>query len=97
MIQLAILKPVPNYLVIFEVKPLNSQTSLDDLTWKIFKIQIDGIFWRSEYQNIAYGTEKLVIGAEFDQRFFSTNDIKDKIKGLKNDVKSVKILRVIKI
>ncbi len=86
--QVANIKPLSNNLVIFEVKPSNTQTSLDELAQTIFNIQIDGISWRNQYKKlpIAYGIEKLVIGAEFDQKKVSTNDIKDKIKGLKKDV-----------
>ena len=48
----------------FEIKPLDSETNLDDLAQRILKIVGDGIFWKTEYKKepVAYGIFKLVMG-----------------------------------
>lgn len=48
-------------LVIFEVKPYEAETDLNALAKEILKIELDGLFWKSEYKlvDIAYGVQKI--------------------------------------
>ena len=47
----------------FEVKPLDSDTDLDALAKKILAIQMDGLFWKTEYKKVpvAFGIFKLIV------------------------------------
>jgi elongation factor 1-beta len=55
---------VAKSLIIWEVKPWEEETNLDDLAKKILDIKIDGLEWKTEYKKepVAYGIFKLVIG-----------------------------------
>lgn len=48
----------------FEIKPLDDTTNLDDLAQDIFKINMDGLYWKTQYKKepIAFGIFKLIIG-----------------------------------
>ena len=37
-------------ILIFEVKPYEVETDLDILASKIFKMEIDGLLWKTEYK-----------------------------------------------
>jgi len=51
-------------LVLFEVKPLDDTTNLDDLAKRILGIKMDGLYWKTEYKKepVAFGIFKLIIG-----------------------------------
>ena len=52
-------------LIIFEVKPVDDTTSLDEMAKKIFSINMEGLIWKTgDYKKIpvAYGIFKLIVG-----------------------------------
>lgn len=80
-------------LIIFEVKPYEAETDLDNIAKKILEIEMDGLFWKTEYKKepIAYGVNKLVIGCVIEDEKISTDDIQEKIEAFEEDVQSVDI------
>jgi elongation factor 1-beta len=92
-------KPVAKSLIIFEVKPYDAETNLDELAQKIIGIEMDGLFWKTEYKKlpIAYGVEKIVIGAVVEDEKVSTDDLQEKIEAFEEEVQSVDIMAFNKI
>lgn len=80
-------------LIVWEVKPWEAETNLDDLAKLILAIQLDGLEWKTEYKKepIAYGVFKLVIGAVVEDEKVSTDDIQEKMEALEDYVQSVDI------
>lgn len=81
-------------LVMLEVKPLDDQTSLDDLAKRIFSTIVkDGLFWKTEYKKvpIAFGIEKLIIGFSCEDEKISVDNIVEEIEALEDAVQSVEI------
>lgn len=64
-------------LIVWEVKPWEAETNLDELAKLILAIDMDGLEWKTEYKKepIAYGVYKLVIGAVVEDVKVSTDDI----------------------
>jgi len=83
----------------FEVKPLDSETNLDDLAQKIFKLTGEGIFWKTEYKKepVAYGIFKLIIGVVVVDEIASVDSIQEKIEAIEDMVQSVEIAAFTKI
>ena len=86
-------------LVIFDVKPWEKETDLDELAKEILKIEMDGLFWKTEYKKdpIAFGVNKLVIGCVIEDAKVSTDDLQEKIEALEDYVQSVDIASFSKI
>ena len=88
-------------LVMLEVKPLDSDTNLDDLAKKIFSeiTQEEGLFWKTEYKKepVAFGIFKLIIGFSCEDEKVSVDDIVERIEGLEELVQSVEITAFNKI
>ena len=88
-------------LVMLEVKPLDSDTNLDDLAKKIFSdiTQEEGLFWKTEYKKepVAFGIFKLIIGFSCEDEKVSVDDIVEKIEALEEEVQSVEITAFNKI
>jgi translation elongation factor EF-1beta len=42
----------------FEIKPFDSDTKLDDLAKMVFEIKMDGLYWKTEYKKepITFGS-----------------------------------------
>ncbi len=80
--------PVSKYIIIFEVKPYDAGTNLDELANKILTIEMDGLFWKTEYKKlpIGYGVEKLVIGAVIDDEKIYSEDLQEKIEAFDEEV-----------
>jgi len=80
-------------LIIFEVKPWGEETDLDALAKKILGIEMDGLFWKTEYKKepIAYGVFKIVIGATVEDDKVSTDELQEKIEAFEEEVQSVDI------
>jgi len=81
-------------LIIYEVKPVDDETDLQALGKRILaEIQQDGLFWKSEFKTapIAYGIEKLIIGATIYDAKVSTDDVQEKIEAMEDMVQSVDI------
>ncbi len=70
------------------MKPYDAETNLDELAQKILGIQMDGLFWKTEYQKltIAYGVEKIVIGAVIEDEKVFTEDLQEKIEAFEEEV-----------
>ena len=88
-------------LVMLEVKPLDSETNLDDLAKRIFStITKDGLFWKTQYKKepIAFGIEKLIIGFSLeDEKVSVDNDVVEAIEAMEDVVQSVEIAAFNKI
>lgn len=81
-------------LVLLEVKPLDSETNLDDLAQKIFKeITQEGLYWKTEYKKepVAFGIFKLIIGFSLEDEKVSVDDVVEKIEAFEDHVQSVEI------
>ena len=83
-------------LVMLEVKPLDSETNLDDLAQKIFKEVTNekgGLFWKTEYKKepVAFGIFKLIVGFSLEDEKVSVDDIVEKIEAFEDVVQSVEI------
>ena len=86
-------------LVLFEVKPVDDTTSLDDMAKSILGITMDGLYWKTEYKKepVAYGIFKLIIGMTVEDEKVSVDDVQEKIEELEDLVQSVDILAFNKI
>ena len=81
-------------LVMLEVKPLDSETNLDDLAKKIFaEVTQDGLFWKTEYKKepVAFGIFKLIVGFSCEDEKVSVDGIVEKIEEIEDMVQSVEI------
>ncbi len=85
--------PIAKSLIIFEVKPWESETPLDKMAADILKIEMDGLRWKTEYklEPVAFGIRKLVIGCVVEDEKVSTDDLQEKIEALEDYVQSVDI------
>ena len=93
-------KPViAQSLVMFEVKPADSETDLDALAKKIFDIKMDGLYWKTQYKKepVAFGIFKLIIGVTVEDEKVSVDGLQEKIEELEDEVQSVDILAFNKI
>ena len=86
-------------LVLFEVKPLDDTTSLDDMAKAILDVKMDGLYWKTEYKKVpvAYGIFKLIIGMTVEDEKVSVDDVQEKIEEFEDMVQSVEILAFNKI
>ena len=91
--------PTAKSLIIFEVKPWEIETNLDELAKKILAIEMDGLLWKTEYKKepIAYGIHKLIVGCVIEDAKISTDDLQEKIEAFEEEVQSVDIAQFSKI
>ena len=75
------------------MKPYDAETNLDELAQKIIGIEMDGLFWKTEYKKlpIAYGVEKIVIGAVVEDAKVSTDIVEETIMAFEDEVQSIDI------
>ena len=80
-------------LIIWEIKPWDEETNLDELAKLILALEIDGLEWKTEYKKepVAYGVFKLVMGAVVEDEKVSTDDVEEKIMEFEEYVQSVDI------
>jgi len=80
-------------LIVWEVKPVDDETDLQALGKRIIEISMDGLFWKTEFKTapIAYGIEKLIIGATILDAKVSTDDVQELIEEMEDMVQSVDI------
>lgn len=85
--------PVAKSLILYEVKPWEEDTDLDELAKKILSIEMDGLLWKTQYKKepIAFGINKLLIGATVEDEKVSTDDLQEKIEAFEDYVQSVDI------
>ena len=86
-------------LVLFEVKPLDSETDIDAMAAAILAIKMDGLYWKTEYKKIplVFGLFKIVIGMTVEDDKVSVDDVQEKIEALEDMVQSVEIAAFNKI
>ena len=86
--------PVAKSLIIWEVKPWGEETNLEELANKILGIEMDGLFWKTEWKKepVAYGIFKIVIGATVEDEKVSTDTVAEMIEAFEDDVQSVDIV-----
>ena len=86
--------PVAKSLIIWEVKPWGEETDLNALAEKILAIELDGLFWKTEWKKepVAYGVFKIQIGATVEDAKVSTDDVQERIEAFEDDVQSVDIV-----
>jgi len=86
--------PIAKSLIVWEVKPWGEDTDLEVLAAKILAIEMDGLFWKTEWKKepVAYGIFKIVIGATVEDDKVSTDTIQEKIEEMEDDVQSVDIV-----
>ena len=84
---------VAKSLIIWEVKPWEAETDLDELAKKILAIEMEGLSWKTEYkkEHVAFGVYKVVIGAVVEDEKVSTDDVAELIAGFEDYVQSVDI------
>merc|ERR1711957_663910 len=80
-------------IIIWEVKPWGEETDIDEMAKMILAIEMDGLFWKTEYKKepIAYGVFKIIIGATIEDDKVSTDDVQEKIEAMEEMVQSVDI------
>jgi len=83
----------------FEVKPLDSDTDLDELAKQILAIKMDGLFWKTEYKKVpvAFGIFKLIVAVTVEDDKVSVDGLQEKIEAFEEKVQSVEILAFNKI
>ena len=86
--------PVAKSLIVWEVKPWGEETDLKVLADKIIGIEMDGLFWKTEWKKepVAYGVFKIVIGATVEDEKVSTDLVEEKIMEFDEEVQSVDIV-----
>jgi len=67
---------------------------LKALADKIIAIEMDGLFWKTEWKKepVAYGVFKIVIGATVEDDKVSTDLVEEKIMEFEDEVQSVDIV-----
>ena len=85
--------PIAKSIIVWEVKPWGEETDLDELAKKILDIKMDGLAWKTEYKKepIAYGVNKIVIGAVVEDLKVSTDLVQETIEAFEDEVQSVDI------
>ena len=85
----------------FEVKPLDDTTNLDDVARRILKeLAMDGAHWKTEWKKepVAFGIYKLIVAVTIeDDKVSVDNDLVEKIEAMDDMVQSVEILAFNKI
>ena len=86
--------PIAKSLIVWEVKPWGEDTNLEALADKIIGIQMDGLYWKTEWKKepVAYGIFKIQIGATVEDDKVSTDLVQEKIEEFEDDVQSVDIV-----
>jgi len=86
--------PVAKSLIVWEVKPWGEETDLAALAAKIIAIEMDGLFWKTEWKKepVAYGIFKIVIGATVEDIKVSTDTVAELIEAFEDEVQSVDIV-----
>lgn len=81
------------------MKPYEAETDLDELAKKILAIEMDGLFWKTEYKKvpIAFGVEKIIIGCVIEDLKVSADDLQEQIEAFDDLVQSVDIAAFNKI
>jgi len=81
-------KATAKSLIVWEVKPWGEETDLDEMAKMILAIEMDGLYWKTEYKKepIAYGVFKIIIGATIEDDKVSTDEVAELIEALEDHV-----------
>lgn len=81
------------------MKPYEAETDLDELAKKVLAIEMDGLYWKTEYKKepIAYGVHKLIVGCVVEDAKVAVDDLQEKIEAFEDEVQSVDIAAFNKI
>ena len=93
-------KPViAQSLVMFEIKPLDSETNLDDVAKRVLAIKKDGVYWKTEFKKVpvAFGIFKLIMGVTVEDEKVSVDGLVEDIEAFDDMVQSVEIMAFNKI
>jgi len=78
--------------VLFDVKPYDTETDMQELETKVRSIELDGLEWKaSKLVEICYGIKKLCINAVVLDDKVSVDDIQERIQEFEDHVQSVDI------
>jgi len=81
-------------MILFEVKPFDSETDLDVIKNRIFdNIAMEGLQWKAETKKVpvAFGIFKLIVGCTIEDLKVSTDDLQEAIEAFDDIVQSVDI------
>jgi elongation factor 1-beta len=85
-------RPAAKSIVIFDVKPWDDETDMEELKKAVLTIAMDGLVWgTAKFVPIGYGIRKLVVTAVIVDDLVSTDDITDQIEAFEDFVQSVDI------
>lgn len=93
-------KPViAQSLVMFEIKPLDSDTDLDAVAKRVLAIKKDGVYWKTEYKKVpvAFGIFKLIMGVTVEDEKVSVDGLQEELEAFEDMVQSVDIMAFNKI
>jgi translation elongation factor EF-1beta len=95
-------KPViAQSLVMFEIKPLDSDTDLDAVAARVLKIGSPetGYYWKTEFKKVpvAFGIFKLIMGVTIEDEKVSVDGLQEQIEAFDDMVQSVDIMAFNKI
>jgi len=84
--------------ILFDVKPWDDETNLDELCAKIKAIEKDGLVWGSAQKKpLAYGIFKLCITCVVEDDKVGSDELIEEIEGFEDEVQSVDIAAFNKI
>jgi len=84
--------------VVFDVKPWDDETDMEELTRMVRTIVKDGLHWgASQLKEVAYGLKKLVIMCTVEDDKIGVEDLREEIEGFEDLVQSVDIAAFNKI
>merc|ERR1712201_57463 len=84
--------------VLFDVKPWDDETSLDEMLEKVKTIEMDGLLWgASKKVPIGYGISKLQVMCTVEDLKVSIDELQEKIEEFEDHVQSVDIAAMNKI
>jgi len=86
--------PIAKSLIVWDVKPWGEEVDLAVLAAKILKIEMDGLFWKTEWKKepVAFGIFKIQIGATIEDDKVSTDAVQELIEAFEDEVQSVDIV-----
>jgi elongation factor 1-beta len=86
-------------LILLDIKVFELEQDLDSLAKKILTIELDGLFWKTEYKllEVAFGMRKIRIGMVVEDAKVSVDDIIERISSWEEEVQSVDIVSFDKI
>jgi len=86
-------KPIPKSMVILDVKPIDDETSLQEIEDHVRSIEMEGLEWKtSKLVDVAYGIKKLQINAIIQDDKVSMEEVEELICANEDIIQSVDIV-----